>query len=76
MEWIIAVIKWTGTQGHLLIQTEDERVYTMTVDDMSPKAIETKIAEQFNIPTNRVQYHETKQTLYRRLTYMRFLVME
>ena len=76
MEWIIAVIRWDGLQGDLLIQTEDERLYKLTTEDMSPGSIGQLISERFNIPRNRVAYHDTKQTLYRRLTYMRFVVCE
>ena len=76
MEWIIAVIRWDGVQGDLLIQTEDERLYKLVSDDMSPDSIGQLISERFNIPRNRVCYHDTKQTLYRRLTYMRFVVCE
>jgi len=76
MGWIIAVMRWTEGRGDLLIQTEDERLYTLTVSDMTPSAIGLAIAETFNIPASRVVYDSTRQTLYRRLTYMRFLVLE
>jgi len=76
MQWLIAVMRWTGTTGSLLIQTQDERLYTMTVTDMTPTGVTQAIAETFNIPASRVVYDSTRQTLYRRLTYMRFLVLE
>jgi hypothetical protein len=76
MEWLIAVLTWNGTQGKLLIQTEDDRLFPITVESIDNNVIREAIAAQFNIPVNRVIYYETKQTLYRKLTYMRYLVME
>ena len=75
MGWIIAVMRWTEGRGDLLIQA-DERLYTLTVSDMTPAGVTQAIAETFNIPASRVVYDSTRQTLYRRLTYMRFLVLE
>jgi hypothetical protein len=76
MGWTIAIITWTEGRGSLLIQTDDERLFTLTVDSMTPADIGAAIAQTFNIPVARVIYHDTKQTLYRRLTYMRFVVLE
>jgi hypothetical protein len=76
MEWLIAVMTWNGTYANLLIQKDDETLFKLTVDRIDPDTITKAIATQFNIPIERVIYHDTRQTLYRRLTYMRFVVME
>jgi hypothetical protein len=76
MQWLVAVMRYAGDTGSLLIQTEDERIYTLTTHSMTPADIGKLISDTFNIPANRVVYHDTRQTLYRRLTYMRFVVCE
>jgi hypothetical protein len=76
MQWLIAVMRFTEGRVSLLIQTEDERLYPLTVASMDPGVIRAAIAGQFHIPLSRVVYDSTRQTLYRRLTYMRFMVME
>ena len=75
MVWIIAIIAWHNGIGHLLIQTDDDKLYKATVTHINPDTIGDKISEQFGIARERVIYHDTKQTLYRRLTYMRFVML-
>lgn len=76
MEWLIAVLRWNGNTADLLIQTADERLYTLKVASVDPDTVGQAIATQLGIPRARVVYNATKQTLYRRLTYMQYLVME
>ena len=76
MEWIIAVVAWQDNIGTLLLQRDDETLFTLRVSDMSPNHIAKVIANKFGIPKKRVMYHETYQKNYRRYTYMKFLVLE
>jgi hypothetical protein len=75
MEWLVAVMRWNEGRVDLLIQTDDERLFTLTTETMNPKVIGLAIARQLGIDESRVIYDSTRQTLYRRLTYMRYAVL-
>jgi hypothetical protein len=72
-QWLATVTQYPP--GRILIQDDEQRLYPAKLDTITPESVGNEIAIIAGIPRNRVLYHDTTQTMYRRMTLFRFEVL-